>query len=521
MPSINRPNAPNRLPSADFADLFHKPHALRASDFKSAVNTPSPLSTPAKLPATRRAFRSPESGKPFESSPLASPAIGTSQRRPQYQERSAYWSESDTRLPDVFGLKDSYNAPSTIREEPTPVEYRESASPSQSNRWARRSSISEQGGTSPQPDDEDALHEARAGHKWARDFLGGRLEIRVGRQRASEGTSSGESPRVEHSEIPPIARTESIIEFPMSHATTSKETAGHGSEEPLCPKTPESFDKVSTLDPLKEGLYCRTKRALGLKHGPVTPYIEPRSRTPTGGVLDRVSSTLRMLPARTLTASTTAASSVSNLSIAAPRRRRQRRSGHNRWSASSSVRDLMMGKPPVGTPEPEKMYTGSDSKQYPSVRLTEPDAPAFLPSEARRINTPPLTGGSTKGHPRGFFFDYDAPDEQDRERSAGQHQSSLTTIKPFEQRRPSDWYRVALDTIDSGEGAPKGDLDYSIPEHLPSSPLCPKHPKNSSRGLGTCPYHGRNKSIPSDNEKTSMLGPAGKLSPVAEDWWMK
>ena len=32
----------------------------------------------------------------------------------------------------------------------------------------------------------------------------------------------------------------------------------------------------------------------------------------------------------------------------------------------------------------------------------------------------------------------------------------------------------------------------NVPEHLPSSPLCPKHPKHKSKGTGTCPYHGGN-----------------------------
>jgi len=30
-----------------------------------------------------------------------------------------------------------------------------------------------------------------------------------------------------------------------------------------------------------------------------------------------------------------------------------------------------------------------------------------------------------------------------------------------------------------------------IPEHLPTSPICPKSPKHSSGGTGVCPYHGR------------------------------
>ncbi|KAM7189709.1 hypothetical protein V8F20_010049 [Naviculisporaceae sp. PSN 640] len=36
---------------------------------------------------------------------------------------------------------------------------------------------------------------------------------------------------------------------------------------------------------------------------------------------------------------------------------------------------------------------------------------------------------------------------------------------------------------------------FDIPEHLPSSPICPAHPKNKSGGKGVCVYHGRRKSV--------------------------
>ncbi len=32
-----------------------------------------------------------------------------------------------------------------------------------------------------------------------------------------------------------------------------------------------------------------------------------------------------------------------------------------------------------------------------------------------------------------------------------------------------------------------------IPEHLPSSPLCPMNPKHDGGGRSICPYHGRMK----------------------------
>ena len=38
-------------------------------------------------------------------------------------------------------------------------------------------------------------------------------------------------------------------------------------------------------------------------------------------------------------------------------------------------------------------------------------------------------------------------------------------------------------------------FELNVPEHLPSSPICPKNPKHSSGGTGVCPYHGRQKMI--------------------------
>lgn len=34
-------------------------------------------------------------------------------------------------------------------------------------------------------------------------------------------------------------------------------------------------------------------------------------------------------------------------------------------------------------------------------------------------------------------------------------------------------------------------FELNYPEHLPNSPLCPKHPKYIGRGLRVCAYHGR------------------------------
>ena len=518
MPSINRPNAPNRLPSADFGDLFFKPREPRTSEGRSPINTPSPLSTPANFAAHRRTLRSSEGGKPYSQSPLASPAVGTSQRRPQYLERSAYWTDSNARSGFLRNSPiHSPDASEAIEEEPTPIARR---TPSATIR--KIPSNSNLHGSSIAASEERAPREARDGFKWSRDFLGGWLEIRIGRQKGQDGEDHGEESRSDDDDVRIPSSVASTVHLPMSRSTTAGESAGHDTGRPLLPETPDSFDIISASEPLKEGLYCRTKRALGLKHGPITPKIKPRTRTPTGDVLDRVTSTLRFIPPKVISTSTSAATSVSNLSIAAPRPRRQRPGQRDGWSASSSVRNLLMGKPPAGTPEPEVMYTGSDSHQYLSVDLTKPDAPAFLPSEARRINTPPLPSANPEqGSSRGFFFDYRSAARGDQDQFSRRPSPPRHVINGPSHSGERDWYRVQLNAVESGLAASKDDSPPSLPEHFPNSPLCPRNPKHKSGGTGTCVYHGRNKSTPSDPEQTPTLGKTGTISPVPETWWMK
>ena len=166
------------------------------------------------------------------------------------------------------------------------------------------------------------------------------------------------------------------------------------------------------------------------------------------------------------------------------------------------------------------MYTAPDGKQYCTVELTEPNAPKFLPSEAKRIKTPPIG----KNKMRGFFFDYNAAS------SAAASEAGT----PFEERLPpfsvasndermmlmgrqrriseTEWYRVKLDTIESEER--DGELErekkemMQVPDHLPSSPLCPVHPKHKSGGWGTCPQHGK-------REIRWMNGRGPLLSPMS------
>ncbi|KAL8870010.1 MAG: hypothetical protein Q9174_003845 [Haloplaca sp. 1 TL-2023] len=197
-----------------------------------------------------------------------------------------------------------------------------------------------------------------------------------------------------------------------------------------------------------------------------------------------------------------------------PSYRRYKPTGH---SSSSSVRNVMFGNPPLPSPAIGDMYIGSDSQQYSRVELTDANAPTYLPSEARRIGTPPLpsSDGSKR---RGFFFDYNAPrsvSEQGRGSSSGTpivlaplplRPPRSDSAMPMPLRSPGariqrneddvDWFRVRVGAKEVEEERDRFELN--VPEHLPSSPLCPRHPKHKSGGKGVCVYHGRNKIGPDD-----------------------
>ena len=174
------------------------------------------------------------------------------------------------------------------------------------------------------------------------------------------------------------------------------------------------------------------------------------------------------------------------------------------------------------------MYTAADSNQYMAVDLTGENGVAFLPSEARRIHTPPLPTDATSpgvGKARGFFFDYNAPSTltvfPERPPDAaianaavsGNGNGSGGGGAP--PRRDSDWYRVKMNAIEA-EAMTREELAVSVPEHFPNSPLCPRHPKHKSGGTGECPYHGRNASVPKEKEKDTG---SAQTTPSSERWW--
>lgn len=180
------------------------------------------------------------------------------------------------------------------------------------------------------------------------------------------------------------------------------------------------------------------------------------------------------------------------------------------------------------------------------------EALSFLRTEMNRVNTPPLHELEIDGKKRGFFFDVSKPPGEltEREREVREKwrretidtrvltgpptisprmEPALTikmsqkgadpaqsTSKPtLLQRRtsssqnshraaralePPDYFRQRIATLaDPTEFESDEVLVMDVPDHLPSSPLCPLHPKyrkreGDAKGL-LCPVHGKGKKV--------------------------
>ncbi len=215
-------------------------------------------------------------------------------------------------------------------------------------------------------------------------------------------------------------------------------------------------------------------------------------------------------------------------------------------SYTSSHRDRHLGSAPANTPDETATYKikrspSAETEEFLKVDISIRGGTSYLPSEARRIHTPPIPEEGADGQWKGFFFDYNAPrrtsslqipevvveaapengsaspesvssPDLERSRLMPDGKPRLERSKTKNKRvLTSDWIDVKLAEIDSlGSGADpdaaakegcrrlnspdvlskrrnrimyegrwvEPDMfDLTIPDHLPSSPLCPRHPR--------------------------------------------
>ena len=144
-------------------------------------------------------------------------------------------------------------------------------------------------------------------------------------------------------------------------------------------------------------------------------------------------------------------------------------------SYTSSQRELRLGAVPTGTPEANATYRVGN-KVYFKVDISVRGGTSYLPSEARRIHTPPLPGEEV--HVQGPLGPNGHRYVKMKPRAGGYYELPATRPPNMSRALTRDWYDVQLALLES-EARPALDhdlpVDYDIPEHLPSSPLCPRN----------------------------------------------
>ena len=110
---------------------------------------------------------------------------------------------------------------------------------------------------------------------------------------------------------------------------------------------------------------------------------------------------------------------------------------------------------------------------------------SFLAAEAQRVTTPPVAPGGFFFDPRTSTYDHRIPSNT-VSLAAPQAWPYKPTRSKSKVRTEEEWFFKS--DLPGLEDPPSPETD--IPEHLPSSPLCPRHPKNKSKGQGRCPLHG-------------------------------
>ncbi|WDK11573.1 hypothetical protein CGRA01v4_02852 [Colletotrichum graminicola] len=157
-------------------------------------------------------------------------------------------------------------------------------------------------------------------------------------------------------------------------------------------------------------------------------------------------------------------------------------------SVPSSVREVLAGKTPPATPDPDSFY-------YRQIDYTTTPYPA---GEATRVKTPPTHEETADGKPRGFFTEMLPPRRNEdtwsplqtyKSASAKRLQGKCGDTLP---KKPKEWWDAKQRTQSRKlTSLPK--FEFDVPEHLPNSPMCPANPKHTSGGKGLCIYHGRRK----------------------------
>lgn len=106
------------------------------------------------------------------------------------------------------------------------------------------------------------------------------------------------------------------------------------------------------------------------------------------------------------------------------------------------------------------------------------------------VETPPLKHLTASGKPRSLFMDiqHPVPLEDDLSNSPDTFTATPRTFsyrksQPGEKR---EWWDAPKTTIRRDPVKDVSFFEFDLPEHLPSSPMCPANPKHKGRGKLVC-----------------------------------
>ena len=135
----------------------------------------------------------------------------------------------------------------------------------------------------------------------------------------------------------------------------------------------------------------------------------------------------------------------------------------------------------------KKAPSPKDKPRGLRIDLASPNF-SFPAAEAQKIATPPIAAQPTLASPHPTASPYRSRSTVSTPDSPVSNLDAALTDTGAKANHSQDVFRAHVE-IGQDEEANKY---ANIPEHLPTSPLCPRHPKHRSGGTGICPYHGRN-----------------------------
>ncbi|RYP49098.1 hypothetical protein DL768_005095 [Monosporascus sp. mg162] len=150
-------------------------------------------------------------------------------------------------------------------------------------------------------------------------------------------------------------------------------------------------------------------------------------------------------------------------------------SAASRTSFSGSVHDVLRGG----------LLEDMSNLEFESYPESHPWSSLFPGGEARRVKTPPLRE-DTAGGPTSFDISGPSGGVNNAKNQQDSHGSSNSERQQKQQRE------VPVPVPSYEDMAPSA-FQFDLPEHLPSSPMCPANKKHKSGGTGVCVYHGRRK----------------------------